>query len=173
MITSKDIYSRITLEGFIMNHVNVCNDFKCPLHVYYSNYYIDNNVNPVEKALTGRATLTSYAKRLYKKALRKFYNCTTLRINYAFFIADSMQDPIKAQKQLRKTKLYNPKFDEDFIIFRYCKIIEEKITESKHQGEIGMDRVSLIAYDNYFRQCKKKMKEAAKLHIEFWSVLAK
>jgi len=34
-----------------------------------------------------------------------------------------------------------------------------------------MDRVSLIAYDNYYRQCKKKMKEAARLHMDFWQGL--
>ncbi len=32
--------------------------------------------------------------------------------------------------------------------------------------------VSIIAYDNHLRQCKKFIEKAASLHMEFWSSLS-
>lgn len=161
--------NRVLLEAYVMKHMDKCTNSTCQITVYKNNCYAKDAAYAEKRHAVGLLALTSHVKRLYKEALRKFRSNPSLRINYAFFLAETMQDLVNAQKQLRKAQLYHPKFDEEFVIFRYCRILEEKMTVSKHQSTVGIDRVSLIAYENYFRQCKKKMKEAARLHIEFWS----
>ena len=47
----------------------------------------------------------------------------------------------------------NPPFDQQFIIFRYKKIINEEQDSNENLGE-ALDVVSGIAYDSHFRQCK-------------------
>eukprot|EP01022_Parablepharisma_sp_SALTPOND_P015546 TRINITY_DN220_c0_g1_i1.p1 TRINITY_DN220_c0_g1~~TRINITY_DN220_c0_g1_i1.p1 ORF type:complete len:1613 (-),score=140.42 TRINITY_DN220_c0_g1_i1:7189-12027(-) len=165
-----ELENKVMLEGFINKHIEACNEENCQIKIYRDKYSSKATVG--RNALAGKMVLATYLKKLHKKALKRFPTCPTLRIRYAFFLLEIMQDTLGAQKQLQKARANNPQLDEDFVIFRYSRIIEEQMAEYKHQGEaVGMDRVSLIAYDNYFRQCKKKMKEAAKLHMEFWAGL--
>ncbi len=115
----------------------------------------------------------AYVKKRYKEALKRFPTSAGLRIRYAFFALEIMQSSEEAMKQLHKAQDCNPALDEDFVIFRYNRILQEQLAEYKHQGDaVGMDRVSIIAYDNYYRQCKKKMNEAARLQMEFWGELS-
>ena len=59
----------------------------------------------------------------------------------------------QANIELINAEKYLPKFEEQFIIYRYKKILEEQ------SGEVGdseenLDVVSNIAYKNHFLQCK-------------------
>jgi len=159
--TSEADYN-IALDGFIMKHMDSCKSSYC---------YLRESKMDAKEGSGMKLSLYYYLRELYKDALKRFPNYPALRISYAFFLLEIMEDPVRAQKQLKKAQRSNPRLDEDFVIFRYCRIIQEKLTEYKHKGEIGMDRVSLVVYDNYFRQCKSSMKRAAKLHAEFWSNL--
>ena len=77
-----------------------------------------------------------------------------------------------AMKQLSKAEKYYPALDESFVIYRYGRILHEDMTDTQHhEGNIGLDAISILAYNNYFRQCEEKLEKAAHLHIEFWSKL--
>lgn len=169
IVKSKQPENKIALEGHVTQHIQSCRNPNCHMIVYKANYR-SKDANS-KRSLVSKMALNNYMRVLYKDALKKFPHYPALRISYAFFLLEIMEDSARAQKQLKKAQLSHPQLDDDFVIFRYCRIIQEKITEHKHKGEIGMDRVSLIAYDNYFRQCKSRMKEAARLHAEFWSSL--
>ncbi len=48
-----------------------------------------------------------------------------------------------------------PALDEEFVIFRYKKIIEEQMIDTGVAGvEESLDVVSSITYKNHFKQCK-------------------
>eukprot|EP00826_Nyctotherus_ovalis_P009276 TRINITY_DN12441_c0_g4_i1.p1 TRINITY_DN12441_c0_g4~~TRINITY_DN12441_c0_g4_i1.p1 ORF type:complete len:305 (-),score=101.84 TRINITY_DN12441_c0_g4_i1:37-951(-) len=159
--------NKLILDSFVSHHLEKCKKKNC----YVTTYSIKERFNKNRMTITKKIDLTAYIRKLYRKALNKFPFHASLRISYAFFMIEMIQDLAGARKQLERARLCNPPLDEDFIIFRYCRIIEEKLSESKYQGEVEIDRVSLLAYENYYRQCKKKMKEAAELHMEFWSRL--
>jgi hypothetical protein len=65
-----------------------------------------------------------------------------------------MNNKQQASLELSNAEKYNPKFDEQFIIYRYKKIIEETSSEVG-EGEGNLDVVSNIAYQNHFTQCMK------------------
>jgi PAS domain S-box-containing protein len=77
-----------------------------------------------------------------------------------------------ALQELNSAEQNKPPFDEQFIIFRYRKIIEDEIAESKNDGNVGLDVVSEIAFQNHMRQCQANIEKSSILHMEFWSQLS-
>jgi len=68
-----------------------------------------------------------------------------------------MKNKQQALLELTNAGNYNPRFDEQFIIYRYKKIIEETSSDVG-EGDGNMDVVSNIAYQNHFTQCNKLIK---------------
>ena len=62
--------------------------------------------------------------------------------------------------------------DEQFIIFRYRKIIEDEISESKNEGTGNLDIVTEISFQNELRQCHANIEKSSMHHMEFWSQLS-
>jgi hypothetical protein len=56
---------------------------------------------------------------MYRIGIQKFPNCTPLKIQYAFFLMERMNKKNEAIMELSQAAIYNPPFDEQFIIFRY------------------------------------------------------
>ena len=56
---------------------------------------------------------------MYRIGIKKFPDCTPLKIQYAFFLMEKMNKKAEAIVELTQASLYNPPFDEQFIIFRY------------------------------------------------------
>ncbi len=116
--------------------------------------------------------LVEHVKYSYKKALRLYPRCAILRIRYAFFLLEYMENIRAALRQFSKAESMDLAMDEDFVIYRYKRILQEGQSDGSYKGgSAGMDLVSMIAYDNYFRQCKKNLERAAHLHMEFWAKL--
>ena len=71
----------------------------------------------------------------------------------------------------------NPPLDQQFIIFRYKKIINEDQDTIENLGE-ALDVISGIAYDSHFRQCiitsnlgQTNIHKAALFFLDFWGIL--
>ena len=109
---------------------------------------------------------------MYTQALKKFPNDTSLRIAYAFFLLEKMQSKQQALQELSQAEQNKPPFDEQFIIFRYKKLIEDEIAESQQDGQGGLDVVSEVAFQNHLRQLQANIEKSALLHMEFWSQLS-
>ena len=56
--------------------------------------------------------LFQYALMMYQNGISKFPSCTSLRMNYAFFLMERMNN-------LKSCEKYDPSFEEQFIIFRF------------------------------------------------------
>ena len=62
-------------------------------------------------------------------------------------------------KALHETE---PSFGEQFIIYRFRKIITEKLEENQEDEET--DLIELIRFDNYISLCEEGMYMSGKLH---------
>ena len=102
-------------------------------------------------------TLYQHAQFLYQNGISKFPKCANLRILYSLFLLNKMKNKNQALMEFVNTeKNTDPDFDEQFVIFRYKKIIEDQMLDSNVSGvEENLDVVANIAYKNHFNQCKK------------------
>ena len=151
LVDKKDIdrESKTILKGYIFLYEENCALPDCALKKYIYNY----NTNNIETI----AFLMQHAEPLYQSGISKFPNCTSLRISYAFFLLERLNKKQQANIELVNAEKYSPKFDEQFIIYRYKKLIEEQSTEVG-EAEENLDVVSNIAYKNHFNQCNKILK---------------
>jgi hypothetical protein len=105
---------------------------------------------------------------MYISGLKKFPDSTRLRLSYAFFLLERFKNKNKAYEQLVLAERGKPAFYQQFIIYRYQKIIKENLDE---ENENNSDIVSLIAFDNHISLCEEYIKLSANLHKEFWAEL--
>ena len=119
------------------------------------------------------AIIVYLVHQIYINGLKKFSGNTTLRISYAFFLLDKMHSKQQALQELFEVEQRNPAFDEEFIVFRYKKIIEDEIAEVQNeQSKGGLDVVSELSFQGHLRMCQANIEKAALLHMEFWSQLS-
>ena len=69
--------------------------------------------------------LHQHAKYMFKQGITKFPNCTSLKIQYAFFLMGKMNKKQEAMQELASATQFKPPFDEQFLIFRYQKMLED------------------------------------------------
>jgi len=62
---------------------------------------------------------------MYQSGLKKFPSCTNLRLSYAFFLIEQSKKPDKAKLELERAKNTKPAFDEQFLIYKYLRKLEE------------------------------------------------
>src|SRR5688572_1601869 len=90
--------------------------------------------------------------KMYTAGIHKFPNDNTLRISYAFFLLEKMHSRQQALQELTKAEQSMPALDEQFVIFRYKKLIEDEITEKQKEGQTGLDVFSEVAFQTYLKQ---------------------
>jgi hypothetical protein len=136
--------SKILLKGYLSIYEETCNIQDCALKKYlYNLEHLNMETN---------AFLLQHAETLFQNGISKFPNCCALRVSYAFFLLERLNKKQQANIELINAEKYSPKFEEQFVIYRYKKILEE------YTGEVGdseenLDVVSNIAYKNHFVQC--------------------
>jgi len=166
--------SAILLDGYIEIHKQSCNQDDCPLKqkVVKNNRFTKNLMSQDETLNEKYALLIQLLYKMYSQGIKKFPNNTSLRIAYAFFLLEKMQSKQQALQELTSAEQNKPPFDEQFVIFRYKKIIEDEIAESQAEGQGGLDVVSESAFQNHMRQLQANIEKSALLHMEFWSQLS-
>lgn len=115
--------------------------------------------------------LVQVINKMYINGLKKFKRSAKLRIVYAFFLLERLNNKKKALEELSIAEELNPLFDEQFLIYRYKKMIEDQLDDSgnndaRPQGDL--DVVGVIAYDNHKKFCLEFIKEASHRHKDFW-----
>ena len=170
----------ILLKGFIYDHESTCEISDCPLKIYVMNLASvlkEKKRKTINKmgTMDNYALLLNYANKLFLTGLPKFPTCTSLRIAYAFFLIERMNKQNLAITELQIAEKSHPPFDEQFVIYRSKKLIEDELSEGHIDGAGNggnLDVVSVIAYENHFNQCKYYIGKAASDHMEFWSYLS-
>lgn len=133
------------LKGYIVIFEETCIDSDCALKKY--------NHNLEENKIDTTSLLLQHAEHLYKRGIGKFPYCISLKISYAYFLMDRMKKKQFANLEFSNAEKYGPSFDEEFIIYRFKKLIEENSSDDS-ENEENLDVVSNIAYKNHFTQCK-------------------
>jgi len=118
------------------------------------------------------AVLAQLLYKMYTDGVKKFPTNTSLRIAYAFFLIDRMQSKQQALQELLQAEQTEPNLEEQFIIFRYKRIVEDEIVESITEGKNNLDVVNETTFQTTLRQLQANIEKAALLHLEFWSQLA-
>ena len=117
--------------------------------------------------------LYQYVMTMYQNGISKFSLSTTLRKNYSFFLMERMNNKKKALIELKNCEKYNPSFEEEFIIFRYCESNAAQENEKEEEGDDdeGLDIVAGIAYKNHFNTFREGLTSITSIYSDFWSLL--
>jgi hypothetical protein len=121
---------------------------------------------------------------MYVAGISEFKKSVRLRIAYAFFLLDKKENQQtaqggviqsgknKAKEELDIAKRLNPRFDEEFLIYRYGRIITESL-ESNSTGDerAELDVVDQITLQNSKTLCIEFIRQASQFHKEFWTEL--
>ena len=113
--------------------------------------------------------LFQHALLMYQNGISKFPSCTSLRMNYAFFLMERMNNSKKSLIELKNCEKYDPSFEEQFIIFRFHQ--NQGGDEDDGDDDEGLDIVSNIAYNNYFTMFKECLTNITEIYTEFWNLL--
>ena len=178
----KDRKSEILLKGFVRNHENNCAIGDCPLKIVKR--LLDGNGVLVGNQKNNQADLFSknvaiqqylfnFVFKVYTVGLCKFPNCTSLRISFALFLYHYQKQKLKTKQELENAEKSNPPLDQQFIIYRYKKILsEDQDTYTNILNPDSMDIQSQVAYDSHFRQCQNNIINSARMFLDFWSLLS-
>lgn len=163
--------SDILLKGYIYNHEETCELSDCPLKDYVNNSISKGNHNSNNITQHSQEEyLHLFAERMFVQNLSKFPNSTYLRIKYALFLFERLNNAHKALEQFLIAEKYNPPMDQRFIIYRFRKIISDEESREHNQGET-LDIVSGIAYDSHYKQCYINIEKSAQYYLDFWELL--
>lgn len=164
----RDKDSYLVLVGYIQKHKLVCPNPLCPLKI--NNLKLVKSEEEESKSWMKKLLLT--IEIIYEQGIRKFRNSARLRITFAFFLIERLNNKKKALEQLIVAETLNPNFEEEFLIYRYKKIIDEKLDE-QGGGEPGeeVDIVGIIAFETHLRLCVEFIKKASENQRDFWSEL--
>ena len=116
--------------------------------------------------------LYQYAMIMYQNGISKFPSCSTLRMNYSFFLMERMNNRKKALIELKNCDKYNPSFEEEFIIFRFCENqASDNGDDDDDDDDDGLDIVSAISYKNHLSMFKEGLTSITSIYSEFWTLL--
>lgn len=163
----KDKESHLLLVGYIQKHQEICMESDCPLKTGNR-----KNVSLIDMEET-IARLIKVIERLYISGIKKFKRSIRLRISYAFFLMEKLNLKKKALEQLSQAENFNPSFEEEFLIYRYKKIIEDNIGEDNRNSDPDevkseVDIVGMIAFDSHMKFCIYFIKQAAEYNKLYW-----
>ena len=170
----------IILKGYIYHHEDSCSNPDCNLRKYKDLFKSlskkkkgiskaaasDFNLKIVQLEEKLQQCLLDHAKSMYRASLAKFPNNTTLRIEYAFFLKELLNQKDEAIIEWDTAAKYRPGFVEQFVIFRQKKLAQDEGGSSAEAG--SMDIIAKFAFDSTLRQIESEMKRSAQLHFDFW-----
>lgn len=113
--------------------------------------------------------LLQHAELMYKAGIRKFPRDVKLRLSYGNFLYDKMKKRQKGLKEFENLQKYKPTFEEEFLIYKSRKLIEDEIDGESIDD--GLDYVSTFAYKSCLTNFKSSIIKVSMYYIDFWSLL--
>ena len=113
-------------------------------------------------------------ERTYTTALTKYPRCIQLRIQHALFLLEKMKSNQQALQELAQAEQEKPYLDEQFMIYRYRRLIEQEMFESTRivsgQQSSGV-LVNEITIEGYVKQIHQIIEQITLQNLDFWSQL--
>jgi hypothetical protein len=66
---------------------------------------------------------------MFKTGIKKFPECTKLRLSFAFFHLEHMHNKKRAYEEFTESFNLDPSFEQQFNIYRFKKIIKENLED--------------------------------------------
>ncbi|CAD8125808.1 unnamed protein product [Paramecium sonneborni] len=162
---------QIMLDALIEVHKNTCQKEDCV-------FRIKKQLNQRMKKLKDENIsqrdyqIQQLLGEIYQGFIRRHQNNVKLRINYAFYLLDFLKQKQQSLNEFNQIEFLSPSLDNEFIIFRYKKIIEEEMNIMQNESINGnQDIASELAFQNNMRQFQNKIERATLMHMDFWSQL--
>ena len=164
LIDNKDIKRNafILLKGYIEIYEETCPIPECPLKKY---------MNCVKYGNNGYPFLLQHAELLFSFCLSKFPNQLEVKFAYALFLIQKMNKKKQAGELLKGIDELNPSIEEQFIIYRCNRIIEDDYFELNIDDNNSIDFINELEYKNLKNQYLSLITNASNLYMEFWSQL--
>ena len=154
---------QILLMGVIRYFEMTCVDNNCVLKQYL------NDAKKEDFLGERKILLLQHAESMYKVGIRKFPGDIKLRLSYGNFLFDKMNKKQKGLKEYDNLKKYKTNFEEEFLIYKSKKLIEEEVDGVSNDD--GIDFVSAMAYKAYLNNFKSSIIKVSMFYIDFWGLL--
>ena len=160
------------INGFASFHAERCLVPQCPL----KKKFINNGpaitlVNNFHNFTLNNLIL--YMNICFEEGIKLCESDVGFRLEFIFFLIDLKKDKIAAIRQLKIAETMEPNIQQEFIIYRYKKLIEEVSNEKKIIG-FSLENeyaINQLAYNNATLNLSKNIEKATRLFIEIWTVL--
>ncbi|KAL4426928.1 hypothetical protein ABPG74_012928 [Tetrahymena malaccensis] len=167
------------LDGFVDYHRTICNRDDCPCQAKNMNQkkikkFIKNaRAGQFDDEIKEKFVVLVYLiERIFVLALTRFPGCTQLRVNHALFLLDKMKSTQQSLSELDIAQQEKPYLDEQFMIFRYKKLIEDSMLEARKNTNANQESANEITADNAMKEIMLNIEQSTMLHIDFWSQLS-
>ena len=114
-----------------------------------------------------------FVRLLMVEALTRFPKSGRLHMLYAYIQHEKLKNKYKSLFQLMFTEENKPSLQEEFLIYRYKNIIEEKMIESdrKYTEAKGFDVNAIVTFQNKFVVFQSNLEKSVTIHLSFWREL--
>ena len=154
--------SELLLNSYIEIYENSCILNDCPLKRY---------ISLVKKGLEGNSCLLEHADTLFNYSINKFPDSIELKFAYSLFLLKKLKKRKKAAEFLSSIKTLSPSIEEEFIIFRCNRILEDNLSDLHEDDNENVDIVKELKFRNYYKNFIDLIEEASSLYITFWNQL--
>ncbi|CAD8203560.1 unnamed protein product [Paramecium pentaurelia] len=162
----------LLLDGFLEIHKATCTREDCYLKQKKLNNSRQQKPIFKEGTVTERdVDLLMVMGQIYFNQIKKFPNEISLRIRYSFFLLDNLRQRQQALNELIQAETLCPSLDNEFIIFRYKKVIEDEMNAAQNENMGNLDVATELAFQNHMRSFQNKIERATLMHMDFWSQL--
>ena len=158
------------LISYVHHHFQICPESDCPLKKV-GNLHL--NLIDVSKE---KEAILQVIQRFFLNGL-KHQNSIDLRIFYASFLVEYMNQWKKAMEELSIAQMTGPTFGQQFLIYRHKKIIEDKADKNKNGAEnvsssnTEIDIVGMIALESNCNTLIGCIKNLASFNRSLWTDL--
>ncbi len=152
----------ITLKGYICLYEESCIYKHCALKKY---------LKVIKKGGNGKIFLYQHIEDLFSNSLNQFPNSIEIRYTYALFLYKKLNKIKQAKKLLEALDYLTITFEQEFIIYRTKRLIDEDICKLYGDFSTNFDGMKELEYKNYNQQFNSLIKKATILYSDFWSQL--
>ena len=136
-------------------------------------YFLVRDTKKEENMLGRTKEWHQFLRLLMVEALVRYPKCGKLHMLYAYIQNEKLKNKYKSLFQLMLTEENKPSLQEEFSIYRYKNIIEEKMIESdqKYTESKGFDVNSIVTFQNKFVIFQSNLEKSVSIHLSFWREL--
>ncbi|CAD8052528.1 unnamed protein product [Paramecium sonneborni] len=165
-----DQTSGLVIDGFLDHHKITCIRDDCHLKLKGLPNYRRNKIGLNDSNLQERdVDLSIVLYQMYLNQTKRFQSFIKLRLKFAIYMYEKMKQKQNALIELQAIEQMFPKFDEEFIIFRFKKIIEEELNSGDGYG--NFDLGNELQFQNNYKTLQRYIERSSLLHMDFWSLL--